>query len=141
MTVKTIFETMEYGTAPESPAEALGWLAERDGRFGHFIDGAFTEPAPDFDSRNPASGAILARLSTATQADVDRAVNAARRAQPESARRTHYQCRRRARGRPGVLLISGLAVEDTKISSEAVVPRNADSMWSHANSLQDGLRD
>ena len=83
MTVKTIFETMEYGTAPESPAEALGWLAERDGRFGHFIDGAFTEPAPDFDSRNPASGAILARLSTATQADVDRAVNAARRAQPE----------------------------------------------------------
>ena len=83
MTVKTIFETMEYGTAPESPAEALGWLAERDGRFGHFIDGAFTEPAPDFDSRNPASGAILARLSTATQADVDRAVNAARRAQPK----------------------------------------------------------
>ena len=83
MTVKTIFETMEYGTAPESPAEALRWLAERDGRFGHFIDGAFTEPAPDFDSRNPASGAILARLSTATQADVDRAVNAARRAQPK----------------------------------------------------------
>ena len=57
MTVKTIFETMEYGTAPESPAEALGWLAERGGRFGHFIGGAFTEPAPDFDSRNPASGA------------------------------------------------------------------------------------
>ena len=83
MTVKTIFETMEYGTAPESPAEALGWLAERDGRFGHFIDGAFTEPAPDFDSRNPASGAILARLSTATQADVDHAVNAASRAQPK----------------------------------------------------------
>ena len=61
----------------------MGWLAERDGRFGHFIDGAFTEPAPDFDSRNPESGAILARLSTATQADVDRAVNAARCAQPK----------------------------------------------------------
>ena len=82
MTVKTIFETMDYGTAPESPAEALGWLAEKGGRFGHFIGGAFTDPSPDFESRNPASGTVLAHLSTATQADVDRAVKSARHAQP-----------------------------------------------------------
>ncbi|MBT6300570.1 MAG: aldehyde dehydrogenase family protein, partial [Rhodobacteraceae bacterium] len=82
MTVKTIFETMDYGIAPESPAEALGWLAEKGGRFGHFIGGAFTEPSPDFESRNPASGTVLAHLSTATQADVDRAVKSARHAQP-----------------------------------------------------------
>ena len=82
MTVKTIFETMDYGTAPESPAEALGWLAEKGRRFGHFIGGAFTDPSPDFESRNPASGTVLAHLSTATQADVDRAVKSARHAQP-----------------------------------------------------------
>ena len=81
MTVKTIFGTMDYGTAPESPAEALGWLAEKGGRFGHFIGGAFTDPSPDFESRNPASGTVLAHLSTATQADVDRAVKSARHAQ------------------------------------------------------------
>lgn len=28
MTVKEIFETMDYGTAPESAAEALAWLVE-----------------------------------------------------------------------------------------------------------------
>ncbi|NHX28130.1 aldehyde dehydrogenase family protein, partial [Escherichia coli] len=46
-----------------------------------FIDGAFTDPADGFDSRNPATGEVLATLSQATQADVDAAVSAARRAQ------------------------------------------------------------
>ena len=82
MTVKTIFETMDYGTAPESPTEALTWLSEKGAHFGHFIDGVFTKPTPDFNSRNPANGDILASLSTATQVEVDRAVKAARRAQP-----------------------------------------------------------
>ena len=81
MTVKEIFENMDYGPAPESAAEALAWLVDQGDRFGHFIDGAFTEPGDGFESRNPANGDVLATLSQATQSDVDGAVAAARKAQ------------------------------------------------------------
>ncbi|EAU45167.1 aldehyde dehydrogenase family protein [Salipiger bermudensis] len=81
MSVKEIFESMEYGPAPESPAEALTWLVDQGDRFGHFIDGAFTPPGETFESRNPATGEVLASLTQATQADVDAAVSAARAAQ------------------------------------------------------------
>ncbi|THH36754.1 aldehyde dehydrogenase family protein [Aliishimia ponticola] len=86
MSVKEIFESMEYGTAPESAAEALAWLVDQGDRFGHFIDGAFTDPQDGFDSRNPATGEVLAKLSQATQSDVDAAVAAARKAQPKWAK-------------------------------------------------------
>ena len=81
MGVKEIFESMEYGPAPESAAEALAWLVDQGDRFGHFIDGAFTAPGDGFDSRNPATGEVLATLSQARRVDVDAAVAAARRAQ------------------------------------------------------------
>ncbi|WP_299916378.1 aldehyde dehydrogenase family protein [uncultured Roseobacter sp.] len=81
MTVSEIFETMDYGVAPESAAEALAWLVDQGDRFGHFIDGTFTDPGAGFDSRNPANGEVLATLTQATQADVDAAVRAARKAQ------------------------------------------------------------
>lgn len=83
MTVSEIFETMDYGLAPENAAEALSWIAVQGGQFGHFIDGAFTEQGASFESRNPATGAVLATLTQGTQADVDAAVKAARRAQPK----------------------------------------------------------
>ena len=82
MSVSEIFETMDYGTAPESAADALAWLVDQGDRFGHFIDGAFTDAGEGFDSRNPANGEVLATLTQATQADVDAAVRAARTAQP-----------------------------------------------------------
>ncbi|MBE1285380.1 MAG: aldehyde dehydrogenase family protein [Rhodobacteraceae bacterium] len=81
MTVKEIFETMEYGPAPESAAEALAWLVDQGDRFGHFIDGSFTAPGDGFESRNPATDEVLATLTQATQADVDSAISAARKAQ------------------------------------------------------------
>lgn len=83
MTIKELFDTMEYGPAPESAAEALAWLVDQGDRFGHFIDGAFTAPGNGFDSRNPATGEVLATLTQATQAEVDAAVAAARKAQPK----------------------------------------------------------
>ncbi|SNS80157.1 aldehyde dehydrogenase family protein [Antarctobacter heliothermus] len=83
MTVKEIFETMDYGPAPESAGDALAWIVDQGSRFGHFIDGAFTDPGEGFDSRNPATGEVLATLTQATQADVDAAVAAARKAQPK----------------------------------------------------------
>lgn len=81
MSVKDIFDTMDYGTAPEAAAEALAWLAEAGGQFGHFIGGNFTKPQPAFDARNPATGEVLAALTQASAADVNSAVAAARRAQ------------------------------------------------------------
>ncbi|PTX54381.1 aldehyde dehydrogenase (NAD+) [Litoreibacter ponti] len=81
MTVKEIFETMEYGPAPESAAEAFAWLDGKSRSFGHFIYGAFTDPTSDFTSKNPATGEVLASLSQARPVDVEAAVTAARKAQ------------------------------------------------------------
>ncbi|KAB6718071.1 MULTISPECIES: aldehyde dehydrogenase family protein [Roseobacteraceae] len=85
MTVKEIFETMDYGAAPESAAEALAWLVEGGDRFGHFIDGKMTAPATApgevFLAKNPATGEVLAHLTQASLGEVDMAVAAARKAQ------------------------------------------------------------
>ena len=81
MSVADIFETMEYGQAPETAEEAFAWIVDQGGRFGHFIDGEFTAPGDGFDSKNPATGEVLATLTQATQTDVDAAVKAARKAQ------------------------------------------------------------
>ncbi|WP_306111585.1 aldehyde dehydrogenase family protein, partial [Roseovarius sp. MMSF_3448] len=83
MTVKEIFESMEYGPAPESAADAYAWLVDQGDRFGHFIDGAFTAPGEGFEAKNPATGEVLALLSQASAEDVDAAVAAARKAQPK----------------------------------------------------------
>ena len=82
MNVSDIFDTMDYGPAPESATEALDWIAGRNGKFGLFINGAFTKPGTLFESRNPANGEVLARVTQAKSADVKKAVAAARAAQP-----------------------------------------------------------
>ncbi len=84
-TIPEIFETMEYGPAPEGDKPALDWIAAHRATFGHVIDGAFTKVAKGtqlFDVINPATGRTLARVTQGTQADVDAAVKAARRALP-----------------------------------------------------------
>ena len=83
MTVKDIFQTMDFGTAPENTAEALAWIVDQGGKFGHFIDWSFTKAGDGFDTKNPATGNVLATISQATQADVNLAVSAARKAQPK----------------------------------------------------------
>ncbi|WP_417280617.1 aldehyde dehydrogenase family protein [Celeribacter sp.] len=86
MSVKEIFDTMDYGTAPESAAEALAWLVDGGDRFGLFIGGKMTEPRAVFEAKNPATGEVLAHLTQATEADVDAAVTAARKAQSKWAK-------------------------------------------------------
>ncbi|TNE63772.1 MAG: aldehyde dehydrogenase family protein [Rhodobacteraceae bacterium] len=81
MSVKEIFDTMDYGTAPESAAEALAWLVDGGDRFGLFIGGKMTDPGAVFEAKNPATGEVLAHLTQATEADVEAAVTAARKAQ------------------------------------------------------------
>ena len=84
-TVAKIFETMEYGPAPESAAPALEWIKQHDnGRFGHSIGGGWVAPAEGgyFETINPATKAVLARIAQGSKVDVDAAVAAAKRAAP-----------------------------------------------------------
>ena len=79
--VSELMETMEYGPSVEDSAAVRDWLARR-GAFGHFIGGGFTEPGAPFDTRDPATGEVLAQVTQGTAEDVAAAVAAARQAQP-----------------------------------------------------------
>jgi aldehyde dehydrogenase (NAD+) len=77
------FESMEYGPAPEDASEVTRWLEANGRSFGQYIDGAFTKVGGEsFESKNPATGELLAHVATASGADVDAAVAAARAALP-----------------------------------------------------------
>ncbi len=82
-TVAEIFQTMEYGPAPESDKEALAWLGKHERVFGHYVDGAWTEPGSMFEVINPSTGKTIARVTNGTAAEVDAAVRAARAALPK----------------------------------------------------------
>jgi len=77
-----VFESMEYGPAPESADAANAWLEDHGRRFGLFIDNQWVIPegAQFLESRNPANGELLAETVQAGKAEVDAAVAAARRA-------------------------------------------------------------
>ena len=84
-TVAKLFETMDYGPAPESAAPALEWLkAHHNAQLGHYIGGQWMAPAEGqyFETINPATTAVLARVAQGGKADVDAAVAAARAAAP-----------------------------------------------------------
>jgi aldehyde dehydrogenase (NAD+) len=82
--VPEIFQSMEYGPAPEPAGPGLAWLERHGRRFGLFIGGEWTEPGRDtFDTLNPATAKPLATLTQASAAEVDRAVKAAGKAQAE----------------------------------------------------------
>jgi len=77
------FYSMEYGPAPEDASEVVKWLDAHKRSFGHYIDGAWTGVGKNaFETKNPATGEVLAKVATADAADVDRAVKAARAALP-----------------------------------------------------------
>ncbi len=86
MNVTEIFDSMDYGPAPESNTEALKWLADRGNNFGHYIEGKFTKHSKGFETKNPADGTVLAKLSQGSLNDVNVAVAAARKAQTKWAR-------------------------------------------------------
>jgi len=84
VSVAEIFETMAYGPAPESAAEANRWLDAHGPALSHFIDNRAVPPREGdyFDSVNPATGKVLIRIAQGGAADVDAAVGAARAAFP-----------------------------------------------------------
>ncbi|WP_199489578.1 aldehyde dehydrogenase family protein [Pseudotabrizicola alkalilacus] len=83
MKIKDIMQTMAYGPAPESSAEARDWIKTRS-VIPHFIGGKF--PAPEGETTevyNPATDEVLTRVALGTEAEVDAAVKAARAALPK----------------------------------------------------------
>ena len=79
MSIAEKFVAMEYGPAPEDPKEVLAWLDQHGRRFGHFIDGAWRQPAEGgyFDTTDPSTGEKLADVAQGSAADIDAAVRAA----------------------------------------------------------------
>jgi aldehyde dehydrogenase (NAD+) len=79
MEVRDLFESMEYGAAPESPDRAREWLGKRNNVLDHYIGGEFRTPAEGdyFPSHNPATGELLATVADGAERDVNRAVAAA----------------------------------------------------------------
>ena len=56
--IKSIFESLEYGPAPESPSSVNAWLDEHDRAFGHFINGKWVKPKGRkmYETCSPATG-------------------------------------------------------------------------------------
>ena len=83
-TIARVFETLEWGPAPESSGPAQAWLEARGRAFGHFVAGRFVAgvEGETFEVINPATTEVLARVTQGGAADVDAAVRAARAAFP-----------------------------------------------------------
>lgn len=77
-----IFESLEYGPAPEAANSVNSWLQEHGRDFGHFVNGKWLKPKGRkiYESRNPATGETLASTLQGEQEDIDNAVSAAREA-------------------------------------------------------------
>jgi aldehyde dehydrogenase (NAD+) len=69
---------MEYGPAPEANKPGVEWI-EAHQPFGLYIGGEWRKPSSGdyFDSTNPASGNVIAKIAKGTAADVNAAVEAA----------------------------------------------------------------
>ncbi|HEV2236015.1 MAG TPA: aldehyde dehydrogenase family protein [Ktedonobacterales bacterium] len=81
-TIRSVYQRLAYGPAPESAAPALDWIAGHAPATRLFIGGEWVAPlsGEDFESVNPATGKPLLRVAHAAAADVDAAVAAARAA-------------------------------------------------------------
>jgi aldehyde dehydrogenase (NAD+) len=91
--VREIFETMEYGPAPEQADIALIWLEDHPRAMHPFINGEFARFMDEtyFESINPRDGSPLARLVHCGETEVNAAVAAAKAAFPSWAALTGHE--------------------------------------------------
>ena len=84
MKVKQIFETMDYGPAPESRAFADEWLDAHARKFELYIKGKWQKPLSGnyIKTISPSDKAVLAEFAASGVRDVAKAVSAATAAQP-----------------------------------------------------------
>lgn len=147
MTVARYFDEMSYGPAPEADTEARQWLARHKGEFGHFINGAFvaSSSGKTFDTFEPATGALLAKVALGGAKDVDDAVTAARKAQgswaklPGHARARHLYALARMIQRHARLIAVVEAIDNGKPIRETRdidIPLAARHFYHHAGWAQ-----
>ncbi|ANK75430.1 aldehyde dehydrogenase (plasmid) [Ensifer adhaerens] len=147
MTVARYFDEMSYGPAPEADTEARQWLARHKGEFGHFINGAFVASASGktFETNEPATGKLLAKIALGGAKDVDDAVAAARKAQaawaklPGHARARHLYALARVIQRHARLIAVVEAIDNGKPIRETRdidVPLAARHFYHHAGWAQ-----
>ena len=57
-TIAQIFDSLEYGPAPEAASSVNSWLDEHGRDFGHFVNGKWVKPEGRkvYETRNPATG-------------------------------------------------------------------------------------
>ena len=91
--IETVFNTMEYGPAPESQEDVQAWLQVHKSGFKHYIDGKWVAPSGGqyFDSTNPATGDCLAKIAKGNQGDIDLAVTAAHSAHKKWSKLSGHQ--------------------------------------------------
>ena len=82
MNIETIFETMDYGTAPEERSSALQWIQDHGGIAGPYINGNWGPFRDDIAVCNPATGEKLSGMTLTSSKEVEDAVKCARVAQP-----------------------------------------------------------
>ena len=82
MSIETIFETMDYGTAPEERSTALQWIKDHGGIAGPYINGNWGPFRDDIAVCNPATGEKLSGMTLTSSKEVEDAVKCARVAQP-----------------------------------------------------------
>jgi len=82
MSIKEIYEKIEYGPAPESPDIAMEWIKTRKGKFQLYIDGQWQNPSSKkyFETVDPATKDPITKVADAGKKDVNKAVKAARKA-------------------------------------------------------------
>lgn len=147
MTVARYFDAMSYGPALEADTEARQWLARHKGEFGHFINGAFVASATgkSFDTNEPATGKLLAKIALGGSKDVDDAVAAARKAQgpwaklPGHARARHLYALARMIQRHARLIAVVEAIDNGKPIRETRdidIPLAARHFYHHAGWAQ-----
>jgi len=80
--VTEIFNTMEYGPAPESDKVAKAWLDDHDRKFGLFINNEWVHPEGRkfYETKSPGTAEFLAKTTQGTAEDVETAVSAAKQA-------------------------------------------------------------
>jgi aldehyde dehydrogenase (NAD+) len=81
--IMEIYESMEYGPAPESQEMVLNWLKKYNNKFELFIGGRWVKPkTPKYlESINPSNGKKIADYAQAAKVDIDKAVKIASDAQ------------------------------------------------------------
>ena len=94
--VAELFESMDYGPAPEASDNVQAWLDSHDRSLGLFINNEFVKPSgrQTYTTKDPATGKELASTIQCENADVDAAVKAARTAfEPWSKTPGHVRAR------------------------------------------------